>query len=155
MAATAKLPNLPRRPTPTTLLPRGADRGTTKLSAEDLREVQQARRPRTRTWGIASPLRQPMPWLAAALIANVGLYVVTVAHENQLSRWRSQLAAEKQRTVQLRATLSAARSLPWIDTRARALGLGNPTAIAYLPPIPPPAKARPGGAIALGAAEGY
>ncbi|MBM3270785.1 MAG: hypothetical protein FJZ01_24400 [Candidatus Sericytochromatia bacterium] len=153
MAATAKLPPLPRRPTPTTLLPRGADRGTRLLTPEEVREVRKHRRKRSLAW--ASPLRQPLPWLTAALIANVGLYVLTVAHEAQLTRWRSQLAAAKQQNVQLRATLASARSLPWIDTRARALGLANPNAIAYLPPIQPPARKRPSGALATGAAEGF
>jgi hypothetical protein len=105
--------------------------------------------------GSGSPFRNPLPWLVAALVANVTLYVVTVSHEAQLTRWRSHIAADKQRTVQLRAALSAARSLPWIDTRARALGLSTPTAIAYLAPIHPPVRKRPVAPIPTGAAEGF
>ncbi len=115
-----------------------------------------AARSRSRNNGhFLSPLKNPMPWLAAALMGNLMLYAATVAHETQLSRWRSSLGAQKQQNVQLRASLSSARSLSWIDVRARGLGLINPTMIAYLPPLKPPTPARPAGPIGTGAAEGY
>lgn len=124
-------------------------------SASTTGRVRSRSRSRSRSPGIPSPLKHPLPWVAAVLVGNIVLYAGTVAHETHLSRWRSALGVQKQNNVQLRATLSAARSLAWIDTRARGLGLTNPTMIAYLPPLPPPPRPRPAGPIGMGAAEGF
>lgn len=118
-------------------------------------EVSPRGRTRSRTARIPSLLKNPTPWLAAVLAGNLVLYAATVAHETHLSRWRSRLGVQKQTNVQLRATLAAAKSLPWIDMRARNLGLTNPTMIAYLPPLAPAAKPRPAGPIGFGAAPGF
>lgn len=168
--ATANLPSLPHRGAPTTPLswpldhevgrqarPKAAP--TRKLTVADQEAIRKApggkTRSRSRAAVIPSPLKHPMPWLAAALVANVVLYAATVAHETQLSRWRSKIAVQKQTNVQMRASLSAAKSLPWIDTRARGLGLITPNMIAYLPPLAPPAPHRPAGPIGIGAVEGF
>ena len=133
--------------------PRDPDRATRKLTPADERSIKRARRARKRFF--PSPFQKPLPWLLAAVAANVALYVTSVAHEAHLTRWRTLLAAQKQHNVQLRAALSSAKSLNWIDTRAKALGLASPTSIAYVPPIKPAAPPRPAGPIALGAAEGF
>jgi hypothetical protein len=133
--------------------PRHPDRATRRLTPADEKAIKRDRR--ARKGFVPSPFQKPFPWLIAAVAANVALYVTSVAHEAHLSRWRAQLAIQKQHNVQLRAALSSARSLTWIDTRAKALGLASPTSIAYVPPVKAAAPPRPAGPIALGAAEGF
>ena len=103
------------------------------------------------------PLLLPVPFLILGVLVatNLALYVTTVVQEANLSRWKGQLAAQRQTNVQLRTSLSSARSVSTVDNRARALGLVKPPLIAYLPKLPPPPAPRRGGPIAIGAAAGY
>lgn len=133
--ASATLPKPRRRSAPTRTLPYRAAK-TTLLKKP-------------------SRLDRPILILGVLLATNLGLYVTTVIQEANLSRWKGKLAAQRQANVQLRTSLSSARSVSSVDNRARSLGLVKPPLIAYLPKMPPPPASRRHDPIAIGAAEGY
>lgn len=93
--------------------------------------------------------------LIAFLVANVGLYTLTVIQEAGLTRLQSEIRDRRQDLVRLRTELARVQSLDQIEHSAKALGMVRPKAALYIAP-PPPMDVKTRVARApFGAPEGY
>lgn len=90
-------------------------------------------RPRTSTLTIA---------VAALLLANLALYVMTVVQEAALNRVQAEIFTKRRENVRLRAELAKAESPDRVESRAAAdLRLGHAPGALFVPA--PPSGAHP------------
>jgi len=115
------------------------------------------RRPRAvRSLEARSPLRRhPILSLMALLfIVEMVLVIQVVIRQHGLADMRAQMKAKAQDIADKENELAQRESLGQIGQRARQLGLGDATRIAYFPPPAslPPARRKPSPAIGARAA---
>lgn len=113
------------------------------------------------SWKVITPARARTPWLSVSLLglvaANLGLYVITVAHEASLNRTQAFISSLREENVRLRAELATAESPVRLEKVATSqLSMTHPADSLFLPaPNLERAKAPRVPMMAFGVPEAY